>query len=1194
MTQIKQTLKKYLYLPIKQIKMKKILFTLNLLVSLFINAQVTFGNQNIIVASNAAGARSVYAADIDGDGDMDMLSASKYDDKIAWYENTDGNGTFGAQQVITTNADGANSVYAADIDGDGDMDVLSASENDDKIAWYENTDGNGTFGAQQVITTNAGGADSVYVADIDGDGDMDVLSASFYDSKIAWYENTDGAGTFGIQQVIDSGEYGTKFVYTSDIDGDGDMDVLLASYYKIAWYENTDGAGTFGVQQVITTSANGAVSVYAADIDGDGDIDVLSASFNDDKIAWYENTDGNGSFSVQQVITTNTDSAYSVFASDIDGDGDMDVLSASDYDGKIAWYENTDGAGTFGTQQIITTNTSGAYSVYAADIDGDGNMDVLSASFFDDKIAWYENTDGTGTFGTQQIITSIGASGAKSVYTADIDGDGDMDVLSASEQDDKIAWYENTDGAGTFSAQQVITTNTNLAKSVYATDIDGDGDMDVLSASALDDKIAWYKNTNGVGTFGAQQIITTNADYAKSVYAADIDGDGDMDVLSASEFDDKIAWYENTDGAGTFGMQQIISTNANGALSVYAADIDGDGDMDVLSASDYDGKIAWYENTNGAGIFGTQQVITTNASGAYSVYAADIDGDGDMDVLSASWNDSKIAWYENTDGAGTFGAQQVITTHASGTYFSVYAADIDGDGDMDILSASKFASKIAWYENTDGIGTFGAQQVISTNADGANSVYAADIDGDGDMDVLSASWGDDKIAWYENLGITTNKITGTITLNISGSCTTILPNIAVNTNNGADSYTTFSLANGLYQLFPQTGNFTTEVVTSSIPNYYTVNPSSYNDNFTNIGNMLTHNFCITPNQTINDINITIIPTGQARPGFNVNYRIIYKNIGTTQLNGDINLEFDNAKLNFLNASETINAQTSNSLTFNYSNLNPFETRTIDLTFNVFSPPTVNIDDVLTFTATINPVANDFTPDDNVYTLNQTVIGSYDPNDITCLEGDEVLLADADKYLHYVIRFQNTGTANALKVEVKNILDANLDWSTLQLESISHNNRVEIKNGNEVSFIFDGINLPDSTTDEPNSHGFIAYKIKPKANIALGDVISNQADIYFDFNQPVTTNMAITTIVNALGVNEFSSLNFSVYPSPVADILHIQTNTEIRKVTIYNKLGQLVFTSKNDKIDISGLTKGVYFVKVEGINGNFGIQKIVKE
>ncbi|KAK3254381.1 hypothetical protein CYMTET_36403 [Cymbomonas tetramitiformis] len=346
-----------------------------------------------------------------------------------------------------------------------------------------------------------------------------------------------------------------------------------------------------------------------------------------------------------------------------------------------------DGSGRFGSQQVISTLANGAEGVYATDLDGDGDMDVLSASNFDDKIAWYAN-DGSGGFGSQLVITTL-AKYARSVYAADVDGDGDMDVLSASFEDDKL----------------VISTVANNPLSVFVADVDGDGDMDLLSASFVDDKIAWYAN-DGSGGFGSQQlVISTLADNARSVYAADMDGDGDMDVLSASAWDDKIAWYAN-DGSGGFGDQQVISTSADHPRRVYAADVDGDGAMDVLSTSDWDDKIGWYRNTRTAApTTGSPtgsptttsgfsvRFISTLADAAWSVHAADVDGDGDMDVLSASRDDDKIAWYAN-DGSGGFGSQQVISTLADGAR-SVHAADMDGDGDMDVLSASMDDAKIA-------------------------------------------------------------------------------------------------------------------------------------------------------------------------------------------------------------------------------------------------------------------------------------------------------------------------------------------------------------------------------------------------------------------------------------------------------------------------------------------------------------------
>ena len=126
-----------------------------------------------------------------------------------------------------------------------------------------------------------------------------------------------------------------------------------------------------------------------------------------------------------------------------------------------------------------------------------------------------------------------------------------------------------------FGPQQVITTDAASAKMVFATDIDGDGAIDVLSASSSDDKIAWYKNMDGTGSFGTQNVIGL-LDNTRSVHVADLDGDMDMDVIGTSGSDDLVVWYENLDGQGSFGAQQIITNSADGAFLVITADIDGE------------------------------------------------------------------------------------------------------------------------------------------------------------------------------------------------------------------------------------------------------------------------------------------------------------------------------------------------------------------------------------------------------------------------------------------------------------------------------------------------------------------------------------------------------------------------------------------------------------------------------------------
>ncbi len=349
-----------------------------------------------------------------------------------------------------------------------------------------------------------------------------------------------------------------------------------------------------------------------------------------------------------QTISTAADGAYDVFAVDFDRDGDTDVLSASNFDKKFAWYENN-GSQSF-TPHTINADWTGPTSVFAADRDGDGDTDVLFAA--SGIIGWFVNNGNQGFSGTH-IVSNVIAS-PRSVYAKDVDGDGDMDVLSASAFDDKIAWYENVNNAF-FS--HVITTAANGAQSVIATDVDDDGDIDVLSASRYDNKIAWYEN-NGSEVF-TPRTITTSAVAANSVYAADVDGDGDIDVLSASYGDNKVAWYEN-DGNQNFTTRLVTNTFANIPKEVSAADLDGDGDTDVLSASIIDNRIAWYRNDGGPNPTFTPFTITTAAGGAESVFAADMDGDGDTDVLSASTNDDKIAWYKNL-------SFQVVNANDSGS-----------------------------------------------------------------------------------------------------------------------------------------------------------------------------------------------------------------------------------------------------------------------------------------------------------------------------------------------------------------------------------------------------------------------------------------------------------------------------------------------------------------------------------------------
>jgi len=268
-----------------------------------------------------------------------------------------------------------------------------------------------------------------------------------------------------------------------------------------------------------------------------------------------------------------------------------------------------------------------------------------------------------------------------------------------------------------------------------------------------------------------------------------------------------------------------------------------------------------------------------------------------------------------------------------------------------------------------------------------------------------------------------------------------------------------------------------------------------------------------------------------------------------------------------------------------------------LKFNINSPtetPAVNGGDVLDYTATIVG-ATDETPNDNTFVLNQTVVNSYDPNDKTCLEGLSISPSMVGDYVHYLIRFENTGTYPAENIVVKDDIDiTKFDISTLVPLSSSHNFVTRITNTNRVEFIFENINLP---FDDSNNDGYVAFKIKTKPTLVVGYTFSNTANIYFDYNFPITTNTYVTT-VQTLGHQdfEFSSV-FSLSPVPTKEVLTITAKESVvmTSVSIYNTVGQLVqvHTNPNESIDISGLSSGNYFIKIISDKGS-STGKFIKE
>lgn len=370
------------------------------------------------------------------------------------------------------------------------------------------------------------------------------------------------------------------------------------------------------------------------------------------------------------------------------------------------------------------------------------------------------------------------------------------------------------------------------------------------------------------------------------------------------------------------------------------------------------------------------------------------------------------------------------------------------------------------------------------------------------------------------------------------------------------------------------------------PNYFTLSPANLAVDFPTETSPFIQNFCISPNGIHNDLEVTIIPIRFARPGFDATYEVVYKNKGTTALSGSVAFGFEDDKMDLVSANPIPSSQAIGLLTFDYINLQPFESREVLIVMNINSQietPAVNIGDELDFTAIINPLSGDEYLFDNNQSLKQKVVGSYDPNVKICVEGNVVGSDMIGQYVHYVIHFENTGTFPAENIVVKDIIDLNkFELASFIPISASHSYVTRVSDYGETEFIFENINLPfDDTTND----GYIAFKIKTKPTLIVGDTFENNANIYFDYNYPVTTNTTLTTI-QTLENQDFEFSNyFILFPNPAKDKLHIEIkdNIAVKSVGIYNLLGQLVLTyidgNMNSTFDISSLKNGSYFIKI---------------
>lgn len=340
-----------------------------------------------------------------------------------------------------------------------------------------------------------------------------------------------------------------------------------------------------------------------------------------------------------------------------------------------------------------------------------------------------------------------------------------------------------------------------------------------------------------------------------------------------------------------------------------------------------------------------------------------------------------------------------------------------------------------------------------------------------------------------------------------------------------------------------------------------------------------------------EVGVNVSSWNNATPGFGGNYLITLENVGSLSATVDVTLDFPMSQaiqtIPQLNGVAGVVDNATNTITWSGVVLGGFETIGANIIIlNSVSTPLGSIVNVVAGAFVTN--GTDVYLPNNTYAMAQTVVGSYDPNNkLNQPEGvgsTGDMLPTNDEFV-YTINFQNTGTAPAYTVRVEDQLDTDLDWSTFEMIHASHDYIVQMQEGKLV-WTFNNIMLPDSTTDEPNSHGHIIFRIKPIADKPVGTVFENTAYIYFDFNEPIITNTATITFVTTIDVAENESAALSIYPNPASEQVTIVSdlldgNAIIRLLDVQGRVIMNEQISAKNRVEIPvRFESGHYILQIQ--------------
>lgn len=671
--------------------------------------------------------------DIDGDGYPDLLIGGGPREQLSWYRYPSW-----AKRVIATpqvefTTDGA----LGDVDGDGDLDIIVPDGSEgDNLLWFENPRPAGDPSAggawqRHVIGSIGSWGKDVQPADYDGDGSLDIATRS-HDTALIFFQTGPGAWQRTELPALTLGREGMA---RGDLDGDGDIDLVLMG----VWVENPGAAARDGRQWVEHPigPADPDFKALVADVDGDGAPDVLfSSSENTADVNWWSAAGGDprGPWT-RHTIVAQVEHAHTLQAADMDGDGDTDVVVGQMHTTQareLAIFYNQGGGASWDRAVV---GSAGIHNGVVADIGSDGDYDIFGANWTGNPpVQLWENMQHAWSYKqvTQAHEQTFG------LAFADLDGDGRPDIVSGPY------WYRNPGGDLHGDWEQ-----SRLPDGMHGTlalNVDGDEQPDLIAqADEGEIRLYWLETADHGASWSAVAVGSLpRASHrlgAQGYRVAQVEAGGAPEVVMSSG--QGIFYFRIPADPAARPWPRVRISPRPSDEGFALGDIDRDGDLDVVGTTGAAKGVEWYRNPGAAAEDWASLPIGTMAEAVFPdrTEVADLNGDGRLDVVVTEENgaerDARTYWWAQPADAGAPWARALVTIQA--TTNSLDLADIDRDGDTDlILGEQRGRRRLAIWRN-DGGGVF-TEQPVDDGKESHLGGRAVDLDGDGDLDLVSIAW----------------------------------------------------------------------------------------------------------------------------------------------------------------------------------------------------------------------------------------------------------------------------------------------------------------------------------------------------------------------------------------------------------------------------------------------------------------------